>query len=106
MLDSEMKSSLSGSRFFDSGSLEEQEPPPRLQSYLCLTMLVCFCPAYPVNIVALVFSVMSRNSYYRGDYDGSRRLGRNALYVSIASVIIGLLIIAITCIVQFTTMDH
>lgn len=46
----------------------------------------------------------SRNSYYRGDYDGSRRLGRNALYVAIASVIIGLLIIAISCTVHFTTV--
>lgn len=40
----------------------------------------------------------------RGDYDGSRRLGRMALYVAVASIIIGLLIIAITCIVHFTTV--
>lgn len=46
----------------------------------------------------------SRNSYSRGDYDGSRRLGRMALYVAVASIIIGLLIIAITCIVHFTTV--
>ncbi|MEQ2255229.1 hypothetical protein ILYODFUR_011701 [Ilyodon furcidens] len=106
VLDSHTKSSISGSTFLDRGSLEEQEPPAPLRSYLCLTMLACFCPAYPVNIVALVFSIMSRNSYYRGDYDGSRRLGRNALYVSTASIIIGLIVIAITCIVHFATMDH
>ncbi|KAM4740178.1 transmembrane protein 233 [Anableps anableps] len=106
VLDSQTKSSLSESTFFDQGSLQEQELPPPLRSYLCLTMFVCFCPAYPVNIVALVFSVMSRNSYYRGDYDGSRRLARNALYVSIASIFIGLFVIAITCAVHFTTMDH
>lgn len=46
----------------------------------------------------------SRNSYSQGDYDGSRRLGRMALYVAVASIIIGLLIIAITCIVHFTTV--
>ncbi|KAL3977960.1 pleckstrin [Sarotherodon galilaeus] len=103
VLNPQLKSSLSGSEFFDSSYLEELPPP--LQSYLCLTIFTCFCPAYPVNIVALVFSIMSRNSYYRGDYDGSRRLGRNALYVAIASVIIGLLIIAISCTVHFTTMD-
>ncbi|XP_043978820.1 transmembrane protein 233 [Gambusia affinis] len=106
VLDSQTKSSLNGSTFFERGSLKEQELPPPLRSYLCLTMLTCFCPAYPVNIVALVFSVMSRNSYYQGDYDGSRRLGRSALYVAIASIIIGLLVIAITCIVHFATMDH
>uniref|UniRef100_A0A3B3WSD4 Uncharacterized protein n=1 Tax=Poecilia mexicana TaxID=48701 RepID=A0A3B3WSD4_9TELE len=100
------KNSDCPSTFFDRGSLKEQELPPPLRSYLCLTMLACFCPAYPVNIVALVFSVMSRNSYYQGDYDGSRRLGRSALYVSIASIIIGLLVIAVTCIVHFTTVSR
>ncbi|XP_035518206.1 transmembrane protein 233-like [Morone saxatilis] len=105
VLNSQVKSSLSGSAFFDCGSIEEQEPPPPLRSYLCLTIFTCFCPAYPVNIVALVFSIMSRNSYYQGDYDGSWRLGRNALYVAVASIIIGLLIIATTCIVHFTTID-
>ncbi|KAM9410455.1 transmembrane protein 233 [Pholidichthys leucotaenia] len=103
-LNPQVKSSLSGSAFFDPTSID-QEPPPPLRSYLFLSIFTCFCPAYPVNVVALVFSVMSRSSYDQGDYDGSRRLGRNALYVAIASIIIGLLIIAITCIVHFTTMD-
>lgn len=58
VLNSQVKSSLSGSAFFDRGSIEEKEPPPPLRSYLCLTILTCFCPAYPVNIVALVFSIM------------------------------------------------
>ncbi|XP_034441698.1 transmembrane protein 233 [Hippoglossus hippoglossus] len=105
VLNPQVKGSLSGSMFLDHGFIEEQKPPPPLRSYLCLTIFTCFCPAYPVNIVALVFSIMSRNSYYRGDYDGSRQLGRSALYVAVASVIIGLLIIAISCIVHFTTMD-
>ncbi|XP_037304238.1 transmembrane protein 233 [Pungitius pungitius] len=101
--DPQVKSSLGGSVFFDRGSMDEAPPP--LSSYLCLTIFTCFCPAYPVNIVALIFSIMSRSSYYQGDYDGSRRLGRNALYVAVASIIIGLLIIAISCIVHFTTGD-
>lgn len=58
VLNSQVKSSLSGSAFFGSGSIEEQEPPPPLRSYLCLTIFTCFCPAYPVNILALVFSIM------------------------------------------------
>lgn len=36
---------------------EAQEIPP-LRNYLCLTMFTCFCPAWPINIVALVFSVL------------------------------------------------
>ncbi|XP_053285303.1 transmembrane protein 233 [Pleuronectes platessa] len=104
VLNPQVKSSLSGSMFLDHGFIEEQKPPPPLRSYLCLTIFTCFCPAYPVNIVALVFSIMSRNSYYHGDYDGSRQLGKNALYVAVASIIIGLLIIAISCIVHLTTV--
>ncbi|XP_059183301.1 transmembrane protein 233-like [Centropristis striata] len=104
VLNTQDKNSMSGSVFFDRGSIEEQKPPPPLHNYLCLTIFTCFCPAYPVNIVALVFSIMSRNSYDRGDYDGSRRLGRNALYVAIASIIIGLLIIAIICAVHLTAV--
>ncbi|XP_070966932.1 uncharacterized protein [Oncorhynchus clarkii lewisi] len=54
-----VKSSLNGSADFDRLSfMGEQHPPPPLHSYLWLTILTCFCPAYPVNIVALVFSVL------------------------------------------------
>ncbi|KAM4708743.1 transmembrane protein 233 [Discoglossus pictus] len=83
----------------------EDEPPeaPRPSNYLILTIFACFCPAYPINIVAFVFSIMALNSYNEGDIEGSQRLGRNALYVSIASIIIGLLVIATYCVVHFTT---
>lgn len=36
---------------------EAQGIPP-LRNYLCLTIFTCFFPAWPVNIVALVFSVL------------------------------------------------
>ncbi|XP_026540402.1 transmembrane protein 233 [Pseudonaja textilis] len=80
---------------------EEQRPPPK--NYLWLSILSCFCPAYPVNIAAFVFSVMALNSYNQGDIEGSRRLGHTALLVAIASILIGLLMIAILCIVHYTT---
>ena len=63
VLNPQVKSSLSGSVFFDRGSIVEQEPPPPLRSYLCLTIFTCFCPAYPINIVALVFSIMVSMDY-------------------------------------------
>uniref|UniRef100_G3TW81 Uncharacterized protein n=1 Tax=Loxodonta africana TaxID=9785 RepID=G3TW81_LOXAF len=44
----------------------------------------------------------SLHSYNEGDFEGARRLGRNAKWVAIASIIIGLLIISITCAVHFT----
>ncbi|XP_046312496.1 transmembrane protein 233 [Marmota monax] len=79
---------------------EEDMPMPK--NYLWLTIVSCFCPAYPINIVALVFSIMSLNSYNEGDLEGARRLGRNAKWVAIASIVIGLLIIGISCAVHFS----
>lgn len=57
------KGYLSGSVFLDGSSLQEQEAAPQLRSYLCLTMFTCLCPAYPVNIVALVFAIMVRDIF-------------------------------------------
>ncbi|KAG7331952.1 hypothetical protein KOW79_003786 [Hemibagrus wyckioides] len=79
------------------------ETPPPLRNYIFLTIFTCFCPAWPINIVALVFSMMSQSSYDNGDYDGAHRLGRKALHMGIASFIIGILIIMTFCIVHFTT---
>ncbi|XP_012785986.2 transmembrane protein 233 isoform X1 [Ochotona princeps] len=83
-----------------------EEDAPRPRNYLWLTIIACFCPAYPINIVALVFSIMSQNSYNEGDFEGAKRLGRNAKWVAIASIIIGLLIIGISCAVHFTRKDQ
>ncbi|KAF3820720.1 hypothetical protein GH733_005265 [Mirounga leonina] len=44
----------------------------------------------------------SNEGYNDGDIEGSKRLGRNAKWVAIASIIIGLLIIGISCAVHFT----
>ncbi|KAK0136357.1 Transmembrane protein 233 [Merluccius polli] len=103
VMDPNVKRSLN---FADNISEGETEPPPPLKSYLCLTIFTCFCPAYPINILALVFSIMSRNSYYIGAYDGSRRLGRAAFYLGIASIIISLVVIAIICAVHMTNVSH
>uniref|UniRef100_A0A3B3WYK8 Proline-rich transmembrane protein 2 n=1 Tax=Poecilia mexicana TaxID=48701 RepID=A0A3B3WYK8_9TELE len=64
------------------------------RDYLILAILSCFCPLVPINIVALTFSVMSRNSLQQGNVDGARRLGRNALVLSVVSILGGIAIIA------------
>ncbi|KAG7461501.1 proline-rich transmembrane protein 2-like [Solea senegalensis] len=64
------------------------------RDYLILAILSCFCPLWPINIVALTFSVMSRNSLQQGNVDGARRLGRNAMVLSVVSILGGIAIIA------------
>uniref|UniRef100_A0A8C5ES06 Proline-rich transmembrane protein 2 n=1 Tax=Gouania willdenowi TaxID=441366 RepID=A0A8C5ES06_GOUWI len=63
-------------------------------NYLILAVLSCFCPMWPINIVALTFSVMSRNSLQQGNVDGARRLGRNAMMLAVFSILGGIAIIA------------
>ncbi|KAM6467294.1 trafficking regulator of GLUT4 1 [Liasis olivaceus] len=67
----------------------------RSPDYLPLAIFSCFCPIWPVNILALVFSIMSRNSNLQGDVDGARRLGRVARFLSILSIVLGSVIIVI-----------
>ncbi|XP_039973762.1 trafficking regulator of GLUT4 1 [Xiphias gladius] len=93
-----------------SGSLAAGSPRPSLtrqpsaiteaavdgskpRDYLILAILSCFCPLWPINIVALTFSVMSRNSLQQGNVDGARRLGRNAMVLSVVSIVGGIAII-------------
>ncbi|NXD62840.1 TM233 protein, partial [Eolophus roseicapillus] len=85
--------------------LPDGPPQPRPKNYLLLSIFSCFCPAYPINIVAFVFSVMALNSYNQGDIEGSKRLGRNALWVAVASIIIGLVVTGIYFVVHFTTVS-
>ncbi|KAM9853517.1 trafficking regulator of GLUT4 1 [Aulostomus maculatus] len=68
---------------------------PKPKDYLILVIMSCFCPVWPVSIVALVYSIMSRNSLQAGDIDGARRLGRLARLLSIVSIVLGLLIIIV-----------
>uniref|UniRef100_A0A673BEX2 Proline-rich transmembrane protein 2 n=2 Tax=Sphaeramia orbicularis TaxID=375764 RepID=A0A673BEX2_9TELE len=93
-----------------SGSMSANSPRPSLtrrpsamadgaadgskpRDYLILAILSCFCPLWPINIVALTFSVMSRNSLQQGNIDGARRLGRNAMVLSVVSILGGIAII-------------
>ncbi|XP_051951008.1 transmembrane protein 233 [Xyrauchen texanus] len=101
--DGKAKRSLDGSDDHSLGRGVEGQGPPPLKNYIFLTIFTCFCPAWPINIVALFFSLMSQSSYDADDYEGAQRLGRKALHMGIASLIIGLLIIMVYCIVHFTT---
>ncbi|XP_049432419.1 trafficking regulator of GLUT4 1 [Epinephelus fuscoguttatus] len=83
------KASLSRS---STGNATVQETP-KPRDYLILVIMSCFCPVWPVSIVALVYSIMSRNSLQVGDIDGARRLGRLARLLSIVAIVLGVVII-------------
>ncbi|KAM3875250.1 trafficking regulator of GLUT4 1 [Diretmus argenteus] len=87
-------SRVSLSRTSSTGNAAVQETP-KPRDYLILVILSCFCPAWPVSIVALVYSIMSRNSLQAGDIDGAKRLGRLARLLSIVSVLLGILAIVV-----------
>uniref|UniRef100_A0A8D2LEN5 Trafficking regulator of GLUT4 (SLC2A4) 1 n=1 Tax=Varanus komodoensis TaxID=61221 RepID=A0A8D2LEN5_VARKO len=88
-------SRLSLGRASSTATASNLHEPGRSRDYLPLAIFSCFCPVWPINILALVFSIMSRNSHQQGDVDGARRLGRVARFLSILSIVLGTLIILI-----------
>ncbi|XP_077595872.1 trafficking regulator of GLUT4 1-like [Stigmatopora nigra] len=71
----------------------------KVKDYLILSVLACFCPVWPINIVGFVYSIMSKNSLEQGNLDGAVRLGRVAKMLSLVSLVGGTLII-IACVVN------
>ncbi|KAB0370183.1 hypothetical protein FD755_018145 [Muntiacus reevesi] len=56
---SDFKRALDSSPEANTDDDKTEEDVPKPQNYLWLAIIACFCPAYPINIVALVFSVMT-----------------------------------------------
>uniref|UniRef100_A0A2K5RR79 Trafficking regulator of GLUT4 (SLC2A4) 1 n=1 Tax=Cebus imitator TaxID=2715852 RepID=A0A2K5RR79_CEBIM len=71
------------------------------RDYLVLAVASCFCPIWPLNLIPLIFSIMSRSSLQQGNVDGARRLGRLARMLSITLIIMGLIIIIAAVTVNF-----
>ncbi|XP_005720832.1 tumor suppressor candidate 5 homolog [Pundamilia nyererei] len=84
------KASLSRS---STGNAVQETPKPR--DYLILVIISCICPVWPISIVALVYSIMSRNSLQAGDIDGAKRLGKLARLLSIVSIVLGVVMITV-----------
>uniref|UniRef100_A0A3B4GLT9 Proline-rich transmembrane protein 2 n=2 Tax=Haplochromini TaxID=319058 RepID=A0A3B4GLT9_9CICH len=74
----------------------------KVKDYLLLSVLACFCPVWPINIVGFVYSIMSKNSLEQGNLDGAVRLGRVAKMLSMVSLVGGTIII-IACIVNLAS---
>ncbi|XP_066578093.1 trafficking regulator of GLUT4 1 [Amia ocellicauda] len=92
--------SLSRQPSLATSGLADGEKP---RDYLLPAILSCFCPVWPLNIVAFAYSVMSRNSLQQGNVDGARRLGRVAKLLSVVALVGGALII-IACVINWTIM--
>ncbi|XP_007123626.1 trafficking regulator of GLUT4 1 [Physeter macrocephalus] len=77
---------------------QDREVP---KDYLVLAITSCFCPIWPLNLIPLIFSIMSRSSVQQGDLDGARRLGRLAGMLSVTFIITGVAIIIAAVTVNF-----
>ncbi|CAL8373331.1 trafficking regulator of GLUT4 1 [Gadus morhua] len=88
-------SQVSRSRASSVGNAAVLQENPKPKDYLILVIISCLCPVWPVSIVALVYSIMSRNSLQSGDVDGAKRLGKLARLLSIVSIILGIVVIAV-----------
>ncbi|XP_007189545.2 transmembrane protein 233 isoform X1 [Balaenoptera acutorostrata] len=55
---SDFKRALDSSPEANTEDDKTEEDVPMPKNYLWLSIVSCFCPAYPINIVALVFSIM------------------------------------------------
>uniref|UniRef100_H9GLB5 Proline rich transmembrane protein 2 n=1 Tax=Anolis carolinensis TaxID=28377 RepID=H9GLB5_ANOCA len=93
------RASLSRQASATGSAAGEAGDKPR--DYIFIAALSCFCPIWPINIVAFVYSVMSRNSFQQGDIDGARRLGRVAKLLSVVALVGGVLIIVASCAINF-----
>lgn len=92
------------SRSSTGNATVQENPKPK--DYLIFVILSCFCPVWPISIVALVYSIMSRNSLQAGDMDGARRLGRLARLLSIVSIVLGVVIITVFVSVHISAGKH
>ncbi|XP_006734601.1 trafficking regulator of GLUT4 1 [Leptonychotes weddellii] len=92
-------SSRRASSIATASSAQDQEVP---KDYLILAIASCFCPVWPLNLIPLIFSIMSRSSVQQGDLDGARRLGHLARLLSITFIIMGIIIIIVAVTVNFT----
>lgn len=85
-------SSRRASSLVSTSDAQDREVP---KDYLILAIASCFCPVWPLNLIPLIFSIMSRSSVQQGDLDGARRLGRLARLLSITFIIMGIIIIIV-----------
>ncbi|KAM9747346.1 trafficking regulator of GLUT4 1 [Dama dama] len=97
-LSSSRASSRRASSTATTSDAQDREVP---RDYLILAIASCFCPVWPLNLMPLIFSIMSRSSVQQGDLDGARRLGRLAGTLSITFIIMGIIIIIVAVTVNF-----
>ncbi|XP_054989763.1 trafficking regulator of GLUT4 1 [Sorex araneus] len=92
-------SSRRASSLASASDAQDREVP---KDYLILAIASCFCPVWPLNLIPLIFSIMSRSSVQQGDLDGARRLGRLARLLSITFIVMGIVIIIVAVTVNLT----
>lgn len=77
-------SKVSLSRSSTGNAAVQESPKPK--DYLIFVIMSCFCPVWPVSIVALVYSIMvSNHCLPRMSHTGDRHLSHHCHYLPLSS---------------------
>eukprot|EP00118_Oscarella_pearsei_P028730 m.2794 g.2794 ORF g.2794 m.2794 type:complete len:181 (+) comp8905_c0_seq1:89-631(+) len=64
-----------------------------VQSHMWISIVTTICCLWPVGIIAIIFSSVSRSHFHAGDADGGRTFGRVALGINIFNILGGITVI-------------
>jgi hypothetical protein len=76
--------------FVYNDQVVQQHTQPKPNDYLIFSVsnLLCFNALF--GLIALYFSIKSRDSYHTHQYSNARRFSKRALYINIAALITGI----------------
>lgn len=68
-----------------------QPAEPMPPTYMLWAILSTICCCLPAGVVAIIFSAQVSSRYFARDYEGAKRLSRNAEIWIIASIVLGVI---------------
>lgn len=70
-------------------------PIPYPRDYLCWSIVSCLCCFWPLGLVAIIFSIKSRDEAASYQWDGAAYYGKIAFWLNVAAIMCGIFIVII-----------
>ncbi|XP_018427201.1 PREDICTED: dispanin subfamily A member 2b-like [Nanorana parkeri] len=67
------------------------------------SLICCFCP---LGLAALIFSIKSRDANNQNDADTAEKHSRTSLYLNIAALVLGIILIIVIVAIQISARAH